>query len=104
MKRMDFSHIWKRAATLTVEPPDRARRGRVLRVKEGYNPNSSSVGSFVPLYLSLATGAGALAVLLLNVRSLIGSLLRERQGESPTAADEPPAADRTEPGEELDDQ
>ena len=49
----------------------RARRGRppgrVLRVKLGYNPNSSSVGSELPLFLGLALSAGALTVLTLHL-------------------------------------
>jgi hypothetical protein len=76
----------------------------VLRFKEGYNPNSSSIGSAVPLYLWAATGAGALAVVLLNLRGLIGRLRRERGARSPTGAAAPPATVGRGADQELDDQ
>lgn len=41
--------------------------GRILRVKTGYNPNSSSVGSHVPVFLAFATGSGALTVIILQI-------------------------------------
>lgn len=43
------------------------RTGRVLRVKSGYNPNSSSVGSDIPTFLALAAGGGTAAVIILNI-------------------------------------
>jgi hypothetical protein len=55
-----------------------AQRGRVLRVKEGYNPNSSSIGSAISAYLAAAVGAGAVGVILLNLFSSAGGLLRRR--------------------------
>lgn len=57
---------------------DAAPRGRVLRVKDGYNPNSSSVGSAISAYLAVAVGAGAVGVILLNLFSSAGGLLRRR--------------------------
>lgn len=42
-------------------------RGRVLRVKTGYNPNSSSVGSNVPEFLFFALGSGFLVAFALNL-------------------------------------
>ncbi len=55
------------------------RRGRVLRVKVGYNPNSSSVGSQVPSFLAFALGSGAATVLLLNTLNAVGRLIRRRK-------------------------
>lgn len=48
----------------------RAGRGRVLRVKEGYNPNSSSLGSIVFI---IPAALVAVPVLLATVASLIES-------------------------------
>jgi len=52
-------------------------RGRVLRVKEGYNPNSSSLGSVV---FSIHTGLLAAPVLLAAAAAWIAS--RFATGES----------------------
>ncbi len=41
--------------------------GRVLRVKSGYNPNSSSVGSDIPTFLAAAAGGAAAAAIILNI-------------------------------------
>ena len=60
---------------------DRPPRGRVLRVKRGYNPNSSSVGSEVPTFLALALGSGAITVLALNALDAVGRVIRRRRGE-----------------------
>ncbi|MBW2526859.1 MAG: hypothetical protein JRI23_21930 [Deltaproteobacteria bacterium] len=60
------------------EPPS----GRVLRVKEGYNPNSSSIGTAIPTYLAFAAGSGAVAVLLLHLRGAVAALLRRRATEA----------------------
>jgi hypothetical protein len=64
------------------------RAGRILRVKQGYNPNSSSVGSAIPLFLAAAVSAGAVTVFLLNLFSSAGGLLRrQRRGPRQAAAD-----------------
>jgi len=76
----------------------RPARGRVLRVKGGYNPNSSSVGSSIPTFLTLAAGTGALAVVVLNAMSVIGRLLGRQaaaEGSGPTST--PPGGDGVEP-------
>lgn len=66
--------------------------GRVLRVKLGYNPNSSSIGSAIPTFLGLAAAAGGLAVVLLHLTDSVASIVRRdaRASGSPTA----PAASR----------
>ena len=61
---------------LPVAPPG---EGRVLRVKLGYNPNSSSVGSAIPTFLVLAAASGALTVVLLNALDAVGSMIRRRR-------------------------
>ena len=65
--------------------------GRVLRVKDGYNPNSSSVGSAIPTYLVFAAGSGALTVLVLQILSVAEGVLRKRKGERPPS----PAEERS---------
>ena len=72
--------------------------GRVLRVKGGYNPNSSSIGSSIPMYLMVAASSGALTVVLLNALGVVGKLLRKQSAADPPK-DEPPSAD----GDEGDD-
>ncbi len=57
----------------------RPDRGRVLRVKSGYNPNSSSVGSQIPTFLALAGGAAALTVFLLHTLGAVAGLIRRRK-------------------------
>jgi hypothetical protein len=59
------------------------RRGRILAIKWGMNPNSSSLGVDVTFLL---VGATALAI----VTPVIGALLRWRK---PVAASVPPPAD-----------
>ncbi|MGN6110024.1 MAG: hypothetical protein ACTHU0_33270 [Kofleriaceae bacterium] len=71
-----------------------SRRGRILAIKWGMNPNSSSLGVDVTFLL---VGATALAA----VTPVIGALLRWRSPRpaEPTAA---AAGDRPAPGAELD--
>ncbi len=72
--------------------------GRVLRVKGGYNPNSSSIGSSIPMYLMVAASSGALTVVLLNALGVVGKLLRKQSAADPPKG-EPPSPD----GDEGDD-
>jgi hypothetical protein len=79
-----------------TEPPASAPppAGRVLRVKLGTNPNSSSVGSALPTYLVFVAASGALTAMLLHLTSAVGALLRRpRQSDAPSV--EPPRADGT---------
>ena len=61
--------------------------GRVLRVKSGYNPNSSSVGSDIPTFLAFATAAGAFTTVLLNVFGTVADLIRRRMSGKQTEAE-----------------
>jgi len=54
-------------------------KGRILRVKTGYNPNSSSVGSLIPTFLAFAVGASALTVLAMNSLNAIDKHIREKK-------------------------
>lgn len=53
--------------------------GEVLRVKLGYNPNSSSIGSEIPKFLAFALASGVTATLWLHMRGTIGRLIRSRR-------------------------
>ncbi|MBI2894703.1 MAG: hypothetical protein HYY06_14205 [Deltaproteobacteria bacterium] len=52
------------------------RRGRVLAVKLGYNPNSSSLGADVTF---LVLGAASIAILAPVVGALVRLALRRRE-------------------------
>ena len=54
-------------------------KGRVLKVKTGYNPNSSSVGSMIPAFLAFAAGAGAATVVALNILNGVSKHIRKRK-------------------------
>lgn len=64
-------------------------RGRVLRVKEGYNPNSSSLGSVV---FSIHTALIAAPLLLAGAAAWIASRF------AATGTQQPPAAEPPQPG------
>lgn len=42
-------------------------KGKILKVKIGYNPNSSSVGSAIPAYIVTTAAVGAVSVLISNI-------------------------------------
>jgi hypothetical protein len=55
------------------------QKGRILRVKEGYNPNSSSIGSDILAFLALAGGAGTVSVILSNTMDSIKKILNKNK-------------------------
>jgi len=69
------------------------RRGKVLAVKLGYNPNSSSLGADVTF---LILGASAIAILGPVVAVAVRLAWRGRA--APGAESAPPAAEAAEPG------
>lgn len=56
-----------------------AGAGKILRVKTGYNPNSSSVGSQIPAFLSFAVGTGVFIIIALQSLNMIGSHIRKKK-------------------------
>ena len=58
---------------------ERAYKGRILRVKTGYNPNSSSVGSLIPAFLAVASGACAVTVVGMNILNAVSKHIRKRK-------------------------
>jgi hypothetical protein len=56
-----------------------AGKGKVLRVKEGYNPNSSSVGSQIPSFFAFAVGSGVFTVIALQILNIVGTYIRNKK-------------------------
>lgn len=56
-----------------------AEAGKILRVKTGYNPNSSSVGSHIPAFLSFAVGTGVFAIIASQMLNMIGIHIRKKK-------------------------
>ena len=84
-----WSYVNEHGTKLRRDGPNGQRAGRVLRVKDGYNPNSSSIGTAIPSYLVFAAASGAVTLLLLNLESAVGSLLRKKGRKPPTEAETP---------------
>ena len=59
------------------------RRGRILRVKRGTNPNSSSVGSDIPAFLFSAVAMTVLGALVVQVHDLIRGAFGRGEGTPP---------------------
>jgi hypothetical protein len=57
---------------------ERVYKGRILRVKTGYNPNSSSVGSLIPTFLAFAAGIGAVTIVAMNILNAVNKHIRKR--------------------------
>ena len=55
--------------------------GRILKVKTGYNPNSSSIGSDILTYFAAAAGAGALTVILLNIKNAASKAIKDNKND-----------------------
>ena len=62
--------------------------GRVLRLKTGYNPNSSSVGSDIPTFLAAACAAAARGTIVLNALSAAAQSNRRRKSGAAPAGRE----------------
>ncbi len=64
--------------------PDKSAKGRILRVKQGYNPNSSSMGSIVfslpSALLAITVGFGAISAIIMSAFM--------KQGDKPSKIDE----------------
>lgn len=59
------------------------KRGRILRVKKGYNPNSSSIGSGILPFLAFAAGAGVLTIILSNTLESANKIIKKRAAAVP---------------------
>ncbi len=63
-------------------------KGRILRVKTGYNPNSSSVGSQIPAFFAFAAGSGMLTILALHILNAVDQHLRTKHTKEEQSATE----------------
>ena len=62
--------------------------GQVLKVKEGYNPNSSSMGSTIPIFLACLSGAGAAVVIGLHtLEAMRERMLAKKEDLTPHACE-----------------
>ena len=55
--------------------------GKIIGIKEGFNPNSSSVGSQIPQFFTFALAAGSLTILVLNLLSTYDKRIRGTKTE-----------------------
>lgn len=53
-------------------------KGKILRVKQGYNPNSSSVGSQVPFFLGFITTSGVISIFILHLMRKVKKIIRKK--------------------------
>ena len=56
--------------------PGARPQGRILRIKAGFNPNSSSVGSNIPAFFFAALGSGALGIVVLQIMDIYDRHIR----------------------------
>jgi hypothetical protein len=57
-------------------------KGRVLRVKQGYNPNSSSIGSGILPFLFVAAGSGLVTIVLMNMLNSVSRIIKKNESDS----------------------
>ena len=58
---------------------DNIGTGKILRVKTGYNPNSSSVGSQIPAFFAYAVGTGAIAIIISQIFNMIKIHIKKKK-------------------------
>jgi hypothetical protein len=58
---------------------DNQTGGRILRLKTGFNPNSSSVGSEIPYFFAFALTSGALTVTIMNLMALYDRHIKRKK-------------------------
>ena len=67
---------------MKTDDDNKKGKGRILRLKRGYNPNSSSVGSQLPYFLAFAVGSGVISVITMNVLSVYDKRIRKKNEDS----------------------
>ena len=72
-------------AMMNETTEQRARRyrpkRRILRIKKGDNPNSSSVGTDIPAFFLAALGTGAMGILIMQIMDIYDRHVRKTHGE-----------------------
>jgi hypothetical protein len=61
------------------------QKGRILKVKKGYNPNSSSIGSDILAFLAFAGGTGIFSVILANTLDSIKKIINKNKDKLKTS-------------------
>jgi hypothetical protein len=69
-------------------------KGRILKIKTGYNPNSSGIGADIMVFFT----AGAAASILFNASAAIVSSMKVRQEELSREGSKEPAGPPREQG------
>lgn len=62
----------------------KTKPGRVLRIKRGYNPNSSSIGSDIPIFLFSTTALVLITAIATQVHTIITSHFKQNQSKKAT--------------------
>lgn len=55
------------------------KKGKILRVKTGYNPNSSSIGTHIPAFIFSAIASGVFAVVAMQSVNMIETLIGKKK-------------------------
>jgi len=63
-------------------------KGKILRVKTGYNPNSSSIGSHIPAFLFSALGTGTFAIIVMQTVNMVENIIKKRKDSLETCKKE----------------
>ncbi|CAB1078865.1 hypothetical protein D1AOALGA4SA_6587 [Olavius algarvensis Delta 1 endosymbiont] len=64
-------------------------KGKILRIKQGYNPNSSSVGSQIPYLFAFFAGTGMITIITLHLFHKFKKILKlENKNANQEAPDE----------------
>ncbi|MBF0223829.1 MAG: hypothetical protein HQK76_00115 [Desulfobacterales bacterium] len=56
-------------------------KGKILKVKSGYNPNSSSVGSQIPAFLIVGLGSGVMTIMITQLINFIDEWIQKRKNQ-----------------------
>ncbi|MBF0119765.1 MAG: hypothetical protein HQK79_13095 [Desulfobacterales bacterium] len=55
--------------------------GKILKIKTGYNPNSSSVGTQIPTFLLLGLGSGILSIIIVQLFNFIDKCIQKKKDD-----------------------
>ena len=76
-KRIDSGPLSQNNPTRDTSVGNAPVRGKLLAVKQGYNPNSSSVGSQISLFLAFTMASGGMSVAVLMLLNTFDKRLRK---------------------------
>ncbi|MCM2359962.1 MAG: hypothetical protein NDI77_17555 [Geobacteraceae bacterium] len=70
-------------------------KGKILKIKTGYNPNSSSVGADIVVFF---TAGAAVTILFNTVAAIVGAAKAQDDGRPEESRELPPLGSREEQG------